>query len=659
MRTLQLDDFYKYKFLSGLEYNKSGSLAAVIRAEPDVENNGYKKNLYLIDGDTVKPFITDGKVGGFIWEDDEHILFAANRSDAEKKRRESGDMFTAYYRISVKGGEALPAFTLPFTALSIDKISDELFAATGAVDVNYPDFYTYDADKRKETAAKYKAEADYEVIDENPWWFNGTGMINKKRCGLFVCNVKTGEVKMITPANFRVGDYCEKDGVIYYAGEEYTEKMADVHFIYSYDTKTGRTKQLTEKPMSVSYMDWVDNMLVISGSYKETYGVSQSDCLYKLSFDGGEPEMFLYTEQGPGNSVGSDCRLGGNGRFATEGDKVYFVSTVVNAAHLICSDLSGKAETIIGVEGTVDGFDIKKGKIILVGMYDMKLQEVYTFDGKLHQVSHFNEDILKNTYVAKPNKMTIKSQGYDIDGWVLLPKDYDRTKKYPAILDIHGGPKTAYGEVFYHEMQAWANMGYFVFFCNPYGSDGKGNEFGDLRGKYGTTDYLNIMDFTDRVLAAYPQIDKEKVAVTGGSYGGFMTNWIIGHTDRFVAAATQRSISNWISFYGISDIGIMFGTDQCAATVFTPEGVEKMWNASPLKYVANMKTPTLFIHSDQDYRCPIAEGYQLYTALKDKGVDSRMCVFHGENHELSRGGKPLHRLRRLTEITDWIVKYTK
>ena len=368
MRTLQLDDFYKYKFLSGLEYNKSGSLAAVIRAEPDVENNGYKKNLYLIDGDTVKPFITDGKVGGFIWEDDEHILFAANRSDAEKKRRESGDMFTAYYRISVKGGEALPAFTLPFTALSIHKISDELFAATGAVDVNYPDFYTYDADKRKETAAKYKAEADYEVIDENPWWFNGMGMINKKRCGLFVCNVKTGEVKMITPANFRVGDYCEKDGVIYYAGEEYTEKMADVHFIYSYDTKTGRTKQLTKKPMSVSYMDWVDNMLVISGSYKETYGISQSDCLYKLSFDGGEPEMFLYTEQGPGNSVGSDCRLGGNGRFATDGNKVYFVSTVVNAAHLISCDLSGKAETIIGVEGTVDGFDIKKGKIILVGM---------------------------------------------------------------------------------------------------------------------------------------------------------------------------------------------------------------------------------------------------------------------------------------------------
>ena len=261
--------------------------------------------------------------------------------------------------------------------------------------------------------------------------------------------------------------------------------------------------------------------------------------------------------------------------------------------------------------------------------------------------------------MAKPQKITINSCCWDIDGWVLLPKDYDQSKSYPAILDIHGGPKTVFGEVFYHEMQAWANMGYFVFFCNPFGSDGKGNEFGDLRGKYGTIDYQNIMDFTDAVLAKYPAIDQKRVAVTGGSYGGYMTNWIIGHTNRFCCAATQRSISNWISFYGISDIGILFGQDQCAADIFTQEGVEKLWEHSPLKYIANMETPTLFIHSDEDFRCPIAEGYQLYTALLDKGVKTRMCVFHGENHELSRGGKPQHRLRRLNEITDWIVQYTK
>ena len=135
-----------------------------------------------------------------------------------------------------------------------------------------------------------------------------------------------------------------------------------------------------------------------------------------------------------------------------------------------------------------------------------------------------------------------------------------------------------------------------------------------------------------------------------------MTNWIITHTDRFAAAASPRSIANWISFENTSDIGMRFAKDQQQATAW--DNMEKLWFHSPLAYADHVKTPTLFIHSDCDYRCPISEGYQMYSALKAFGVDSRLCLFHGENHELSRSGKPLHRLRRLQEITDWITKYT-
>ena len=205
-------------------------------------------------------------------------------------------------------------------------------------------------------------------------------------------------------------------------------------------------------------------------------------------------------------------------------------------------------------------------------------------------------------------------------------------------------------------MQYLASQGYFVFFCNPEGSDGRGNPFADIRGKYGTIDYDTIMKFTDAVLEKYPEIDTSRVAVTGGSYGGFMTNWIIGHTDRFVCAATQRSISKWISMYGISDIGPYFTKDQMAADIY--DNTEKLWWHSPIKYVAQMKTPTLFIHSNEDYRCPMAEGMQLYTALVNKGVPAKLCYFKGENHELSRSGKPLHRLRRLKELIEWIQAYT-
>ncbi|MBR4875201.1 MAG: S9 family peptidase, partial [Clostridia bacterium] len=237
------------------------------------------------------------------------------------------------------------------------------------------------------------------------------------------------------------------------------------------------------------------------------------------------------------------------------------------------------------------------------------------------------------------------------------PVGYEPGKKYPAILHIHGGPRTVFGNVFHHEMQMWANAGYFVFFCNPRGSDGRGNEFGYITGKYGTVEYDNLMEFADEMLKKYPDADEKNFGVTGGSYGGFMTNWIIGHTDRFKAAASQRSISNWIAFEHTTDIGYFFTPNQMGTT--TREDAEKLWWHSPLKYADKAVTPTLFIHSDEDFRCWMVEGLSMFTALKMHGVDSRLALFKGENHELSRGGKPRNRIRRMEEIVGWMDKYLK
>jgi len=304
-------------------------------------------------------------------------------------------------------------------------------------------------------------------------------------------------------------------------------------------------------------------------------------------------------------------------------------------------------------------FDVSDaGEALVNGMYDMRLQELYRVEqGRAVRLTAFNEEALAGKYIAPCEPLSIESRGWRIDGWVLRPRDFDPKKRYPAVLDIHGGPKMAYGPIFFHEMQVWANRGYFVLFCNPYGGEGRGNAFADMRGKYGTIDYDNLMDFTDAVLARHSQIDPARVAVTGGSYGGFMTNWIIGHTDRFACAATQRSISNWTSFVGTSDIGPTFGLDQTGADSATD--VKRMWDCSPLKFADRFRTPTLIIHSDEDYRCPLEQGLQLFAALCGRGVPARIVRFRGENHELSRGGKPQHRLRRLREITDWFDKYTK
>jgi dipeptidyl aminopeptidase/acylaminoacyl peptidase len=192
-------------------------------------------------------------------------------------------------------------------------------------------------------------------------------------------------------------------------------------------------------------------------------------------------------------------------------------------------------------------------------------------------------------------------------------------------------------------------------FANPRGSDGKGNEFADIRGKYGTIDYEDLMDFLDACLEKAPAINQDKLYVTGGSYGGFMTNWIVGHTNRFKAAATQRSISNWLSFYGTSDIGYYFASDQ--ADGHPIHDLDKLYEQSPIKYAMHIKTPLLFIHSDKDHRCPIEQAQQLYAILKTNHVDTKLVWVKDENHELSRSGKPQARIKRLKEITEWFKNH--
>ena len=206
-----------------------------------------------------------------------------------------------------------------------------------------------------------------------------------------------------------------------------------------------------------------------------------------------------------------------------------------------------------------------------------------------------------------------------------------------------------------HEMQAFASKGYFVFFCNPRGSEGKGEEFADIRGKHGTIDYDDLMAFMDHILEICPQIDPKRVAVAGGSYAGFMCNWIVGHTDRFAAIASQRSVSDFVADFCISDIGFTY--DREAAGGDPWNNTEKLWFHSPYRYAPYAKTPILFIHALCDYDCTIDQGVEMFQAMKYFGVPSRMCLFEGENHNLSRNGKPRHRIRRLREIAAWIDRY--
>ena len=661
MEPIRLNDFLGYRFLSEFKYAPGGKTAAFVVSSCCEEENKYESRLWLYDGNLRQ--MTDlGSERGFIWEDESHILFPAVRSSAEKKRRESHDPFTAYYRLSIHGGEALPAFTLPVSASRIEKVGDA-YVFLARIDANYPDLYLMSDEERKEVAKHYEDEKDYEVFDERPFWFNGGGVINKHRTALFVRR-NDGSVKRITAPLFDVGSMTVINNAVFFSGSEFTAKRPErTVTIYRLDLSDDSvTTVIDRSDLKIGSVERVGNQLWLGATEGKRHGMNENRWVYSLDPDSGELKLIRPEEYNMYNSVGSDCRYGGGSSWQAKDNALYHLATREGSGLLYRLTGDGVSTPVITKEGSIDSFSLceEKNEALMIAMYDNKLQELYAANlgtGEIRQLSNFNTEVLKDKYVAEYHPISVDSAGYRIGGWVLLPESFDPSKKYPAILDIHGGPKTVYGPVFYHEMQLWANMGYIVFFCNPKGGDGRDNDFMDIRGHYGETDYVNLMDFTDAVISAYPQIDTAKICVTGGSYGGFMTNWIIGHTDRFCCAASQRSISNWISFFGVSDIGYSFAVDQCGGNPFDDH--EKLWSLSPLRYAGNVKTPTLFIHSAEDYRCPLAEGLQMYTALADFGVPTRLCMFHGENHELSRSGKPRHRVRRLQEITDWFEKYSR
>lgn len=265
-----------------------------------------------------------------------------------------------------------------------------------------------------------------------------------------------------------------------------------------------------------------------------------------------------------------------------------------------------------------------------------------------------NKKYFETHEVIEPERFWYKgADQWDIQGWYLPP--VEKRPNHPAVLYVHGGPQVCYGESFFHEMQVLAADGYGVIMLNPRGGNGYGQEFvASILGNYGNKDYEDLMLGTTHVLNEHPEIDASHLYVAGGSYGGFMTNWIVGHTDRFRAAISQRSISNWISFYGTSDIGAFFVEFQLQRDL---SDMEVLWKMSPLAYAKNAKTPILMMHSDQDLRCPMEQAEQFYVAMKKNDVDTKLITFPQSNHGLSRNGLPNLRLKRFDAMMDWLKKY--
>jgi dipeptidyl aminopeptidase/acylaminoacyl peptidase len=274
------------------------------------------------------------------------------------------------------------------------------------------------------------------------------------------------------------------------------------------------------------------------------------------------------------------------------------------------------------------------------------------------QLTALNRPLLEELDLGEVEEIWFKgADDNDLQGWILKPPQFDESKQYPSILEIHGGPRAQYGNYFMHEFYYLAAQGYVVYFCNPRGGRGYGEEHSRaIWNSWGTVDYDDLMVWVD-IVEEKPYLDPTRMGVTGGSYGGYMTVWIIGHTNRFEAAVTQRCVSNLLSFYGSSDMGWMF--EQEFGNLPPWEAEEVYWRQSPIRAIGNATTPTLVVHSENDLRCPIEQGEQVFVSLKKLGVDTEMVRFPDEPHGLSRAGRTDRRINRLEHIKRWFDRYLK
>ena len=644
LRPVTIDFFTQVNAISDVK-TIGDDIFFVIR-KASLKDDKYTSDLYqLVDG-KAKALTASGIVGGYDILDDAIIL--------KKRDKEQ----TVFLELTRGYGEATEWLRLPYQIGQVKYINRQHFFFTASYKLQQgsdclPDsLKANDADKR------------YRIFDELPFWSNGRGDTNGLRQVLY--EYKDGQVRALTDSLTSVGGFAlspdhrylaytvsDKRNFRYYGNQLHTYSIHDrlqreVGFIDS--TSYG----------SLQFID--GHHLFLTAKTYSSENPQANGVFYTLDINTGQSEKIYDGEQYElGVSLLYDTKGSNHSEPIIDNSGIVYNSTAVDYAPLVRLSLKdGKVVPLTSRQYDIDAYLKYKKGYLLLATEAQGGQEFYLFDGKneLRRISDINTSTFAAHRISNPQEVKYTNKaGTVLSGYVLPPANYEPGKKYPAILNIHGGPRCAYGTGFFHEMQYWANKGYAVIFANPRGSSGNGSGHALLKGDFGGRDYDDLMSFVDATLDQTGYIDNNRLGVTGGSYGGVMTNWIIGHTDRFRAAASQRSISNWTSFEAMSDIGYNFGQNYTGSNPWN--NVEALWNQSPLAYADKVKTPTLFIHSEEDYRCPLPEGIQMYSALQFFGVPSRIVIFKDENHELSRNGKPLNRIKRLQEITNWFEKYLK
>lgn len=658
-RTITADDLLALKWISDPQVSPDGTRVVYVLTVVDRDADTYRSHLWMLpaDGGPARQFTSGAhRDSSPRWSaDGRAIAFLSDRgapaADGHKKPKQ-------IYVIPADGGEAVPLTT------------GNLRPSTPAW---APDGQTIAFVGKPE---REKDDSDVKVLTRVRYKFDGEGFWDGRYKQIFTVPAAGGPVRQLTTGEFdHVQPAWSPDGqwIACVANRNPDADFTNATDVWLIPSAGGTPRCLTQTVGPVEYPAWSpDGRRIAYYGHDNACMNATNVGLWVVPMEGGAPaNLTSGFDRSLTHHVITDMRAHpevGGPHWSPDGRRLFtlIAEGATNQVGAIDAG-SGAVHVLTSARREIYGLSVDRaGRLAVVAASDPLIPgDLWaldvTADGPAgeRRLTAVNGDTLDEMTLSVPERFTYEGAGgWTVEGWVIRPAELAEGVSYPTILQVHGGPHGAYGEAFFHEFQLLAAQGFAIVYVNPRGSQGYGQAFtAATHHDWGGNDYEDIMRGLDAAIARFPFIDAARLGVAGGSYGGYMTNWIIGHTDRFKAAVTMRSICNHLSQWGMSDLAFMkgfweFPGDPWDAPVW-------YWERSPLAYAAKITTPLLILHSEQDLRCPIGEAEQLFAALKKLGREVTFVRFPDESHDLSRNGKPAHRLERLRWIGRWFEEHLR
>lgn len=661
-RSITADDLFKLKVLTGLSIAPDEKRVAYTVEQVDFDANKYFTNIHMLDLATGKSDqFTHGQNGDGrpVWsKDSTRIAFTSSR-----------DKKSGVYVMPASGGAEKKVFEAEAM------IGDLIWHPDGKhilLCLRYKDSHFITDEKKKNEPPVYRH------ITRLFYRLDGLGFLPQDPWQIYALNIETGLLRKLTSGKRdNHSPALSPDGqtvafVSNRAKDPDIESLRDDIFLIPF--KGGKEKLLATPAGPKAGLTFSPNGKVIGyighANPNDAWGVTNHH-VWVVGVNGAPKARDLmpkFDRMAYDQSIADmeDVHGGAQLYWSGDGKRLYFLSSDTGATNIYYVPLSGGRPTrIFKGKCHVKSLSMNgSGKIAAFTYADLEnpgelMTCVTQYGGEVKAKRHtdLNPQLKTTVRLGHTRDVMFKSfDGTEVQGFLVTPPGFKSTRKYPAILEIHGGPRTQYAYTFFHEMQLLAASGYVVFYTNPRGGSGRGETWADaIAGGWGDLDYKDCMAAAD-YLEKLKFVDKKRIGVTGGSYGGWMTNWIIGHTHRFKAAVTQRSVTDLISMTGSSDIGYALNREFSG---YPWTNFENYRNCSPMYYLEKVKTPVLILHNEKDLRCHIEQAEQMFVKLKVLGKTVEFVRFPDEPHGLSRHGRPDRRKARLEWILKWFNRYLR